>query len=141
MLNHRKEYEGTLEKYSKSLFQQVKYTKNDDGELVITNEKEVEGYFRYPDLTDQCIYLVQAIHETIKEEMPQELSFIQRYDAAKKAIQDIVDMPDKMINQILMFLHQNKGILAKKRRDYFSKLTDREMEQIQEVYSQIYHSD
>lgn len=138
MLNNRKEYDGILEKYSRPLLQRIKFTKDDEGELAIINESEVEGYFRYPDLTDQCVYLVRAAHETAREEMPQELRFMQCYDEAKKAIQKIVDMPEKMINQMMTFLHQNKGILAKKRRDNFSKLTDQEIEQIQSVYRQVY---
>ncbi|SJZ94964.1 Fic/DOC family protein [Chitinophaga eiseniae] len=141
MLNHKKEYDTTLEKYSTRLMNRIKYSRDGHGELTITNEADIEGYFRYPDLTDQCLYLVRAIHETIEEEMPEELTFILRFDEAKKAIQEIVDMPDKMITQMLKYLHQNKGVLAKKRRAEFSKLTDEEIEFMQEAYKIIYFPD
>jgi hypothetical protein len=52
--------------------------------------------------------------------MPVELLFIQRYDEVKKELQRIVDMPDKLINLMINFLHQNKGVFPKKKqRDFF----------------------
>lgn len=138
MLNNMKEYDTALEKYSKPLLQRVKYDKLDDGEIKITNEPEVEGYYRYPDLTDQCVYLIRTLHATLSEDMPGELLFIQRYDEAKKELQRIVDMPDKLITMMLTFLHQNKGVFPKRRRELFSKLTDEEIAKMQTAYQKIF---
>jgi hypothetical protein len=138
MLTHIREYDQVLEKYSKPLMQRIKYSKLDDGGLRITNAPEVEPYFRYPDLTDHCVYLIQAIHATITEDMPSELLFIQRYHETKKELQHIVDMPDKLINSMLAFLHQNNGVFPKRRRDYFPKLTDKEIALMQTVYRKIF---
>ena len=65
--------------------------------------------------------------------------FFQRYDEAKKELQRIVDMPDRDINQMLVFLHQNKGVLPKRRRDNFPKLLDEEIEQMQKAYADVYN--
>jgi hypothetical protein len=46
--------------------------------------------------------------------MPKELSFMKRFDESRRAVQQIVDMPDKLITMMLAFLHQNKGIFPKK---------------------------
>src|SRR5215470_18031009 len=107
MLNNMREYDAILEKYSKPLMERVKYLTSGIGEVEILNPKEVEGYFRYPELTDQCIYLIHTIHEAIREDMPKELTFVQRFDEAKRAVQQIVDIPDKNITRMLTFLHQN----------------------------------
>lgn len=141
MLNHIKDYDAVLEKYSKPLMQRIKYSKESNGELIVTNANEVEGYFRYPDLTNQCIYLAEIIRATLEEDMPNELTFLQRFDEAKKSLQNIVDMPDKDISMMLIFLHQNNGVFPKRRRDHFSKLTDQEIEQMQKSYREIYELD
>ena len=141
MLNHIKDYDNTLEKYSKPLMQRIRYEKKTNGEIFVTNVKDVEGYFRYPDLTEQCLYLIDTIHATLQEDMPAELTFLQRYDEAKKALQNIVDMPDRDINMMLIFLHQNKGVFPKRRRDQFSKLNDSEIEKMQNSYRTIYEMD
>jgi hypothetical protein len=70
--------------------------------------------------------------------MPEELLFIQRYDEVKQALQNIVDMPDRDINRMIMFLHQNKGVFPKRRREQFSKLTDQEINSMQAAYRKIF---
>ena len=138
MLNNIKDYDNILESYSKLLMQRIKYSKKEGGEIEVINKNEVEGYFRYPDLTDHCIYLAETIHATLKTDMPNELIFIQRYDEVKKALQHIVDMPDKDINLMILFLHQNKGIFPKRRREQFIKLTDGEIAKMQTTYKEIF---
>ena len=141
MLNNIKEYDTILEKYSKPLMQRIKFTSSEIGKVEVTNPKEVEGYFRYPELTDHCVYLLHTIHETVKVDMPKELDFVQRFDEAKKAIQQIVDMPDKLITLMLTFLHQNKGILSKRKREEFAKLTDEEISRMEQAYKLVYELD
>jgi Fic family protein len=139
MLNHIKDYDTILEKYSKPLMQRIRYDKKDNGEITVTNSDEVEGYFRYPDLTGHCIYLIQTIHATLEEDMPDELIFLQRYDEAKKELQRIVDMPDKDIDLMIIFLHQNKGIFPKRRREQFAKLTDEEILKMQTAFQNTFN--
>jgi len=141
MLNNIKDYDGILEKYSQPLMQRIRYDKKENGEVTVTNPEDVEGYFRYPDLTEHCIYLIQTIHATLEEDMPDELIFLQRYDEAKKELQRIVDMPDRDINLMIIFLHQNKGVFPKRRREQFSKLTDEEIQRMQLAYRMVYEMD
>ena len=141
MLNHIKEYDGVLEKYSKPLMQRIRYDKDETGKIAVTNPADVEGYFRYPDLTEHGVYLLETIHATLEEDMPNELTFLQRYDEAKRELQRIVDMPDRDINLMLIFLHQNKGVFPKRRREQFARLTDEEILRMQQVYQAIYEFD
>jgi hypothetical protein len=138
MLNNIRDYDAILERYSRPLMQLIKYDKNKEGGVEVLNPEEVEPYFRFPDLTEHCIYLAETIHATLKEDMPEELLFIQRYDEVKRALQNIVDMPDRYINLMIIFLHQNKGIFPKRRREQFSKLTDQEIERMQAEYRKIF---
>jgi hypothetical protein len=134
MLNNIKGYNQILETYSKPLMQRIKYAMSEKGEATVINADEVEGYYRYPDLTAQTIYLAEIIHATLNEDMPNELLFLQRYDEVKKEIQNIVDMPDKYINLMIIYLHQNKGIFPKRRRAEFVKLTDSEILAMQNAF-------
>jgi len=118
--------------------QRIQYTLSDNGEVTVNNKNEVEGYYRYPDLTPQATYLAEIIHATLREDMPEELLFLLRYDESKREMQKIVDMPDKEINWMLIFLHQNKGILPKRRREQFAKLTDEEIMAMQDAYKKVY---
>ncbi len=138
MLNNINAYDQILQTYSKPLMQRIKYSMNEEGEVTVKNAEEVEGYYRYPDLTPQATYLAETIHATVKEDMPEELLFLLRYDEAKKEIQKIVDMPDRDIDRMLVFLLQNRGVFPKRRRELFSKLTDKEIEAMEQAYRMVY---
>lgn len=138
MLSNIKEYDKALEAYSVPLMQRISYNKTPKEELVVTNPKEVEGYFRYPDLTPQSIYLAQIIEATIKDDMTDELEFLLHYDEVKKELQAIVDMPDKDTDLMIAFLHQNKGVLANRKRKQFDKLTDEEIVAMEIVFRNVF---
>lgn len=138
MLNHMREYDQALESYSKPLMQLVQYATKANNEVEIMNPGEVEGYFRYPDLTAQSIFLAQTMQATIADDMPEELDFIQRYDEVKRELQNIVDMPDKDLNLMIVFLHQNKGAFPKRRRKNFPKLTEEEIANMEQTYQEVF---
>ncbi|RFM28538.1 Fic family protein [Deminuibacter soli] len=138
MLNNMRAYDGALEKYSKPLIDRIKIETTVDTGIIIKNADQVKGYFRYPDLTAQCAYLVNVIHQTITEDMPEELDFLIRYDDIKKAVQNIVDMPDAKLRKLLNFLHGNKGLFPKRRRDEFRELTDDEIKRMEAAYHDIF---
>ncbi len=126
-----------MERYSKPILPFIKYSKNEAGELTTLNPLEIEPYYTYPDLTVQSVYLSKTVQKCVIEDMPNELDFIQLYDELKIEIQQLVDMPDKMINRFIMFLHQNKGVFPKRRREEFNKLTDDEIKRIEVIYKNL----
>ena len=139
MVNHIKEYDKALEVFSVPLMEKIRYEIKENLTLMVTNAAEVEGYFRYPDVTTQCIFLGNTIKKTITEDIYWEMEFLLKYDEAKAAIQEIVDMPDKDIDLMIKFLHQNKGILASRKRKHFDKLTDDEINQMEKVFKEIFN--
>ncbi len=134
MLNNRLDYDTALESFSKPILPFIKYSKNEAGELTVLNPLEIESYYAYPDLTIQSVYLARTVQKCVIEDMPTELDFIQLYDELKLEIQQLIDMPDKMINRFILFLHQNKGVFPKRRREEFNKLTEDEIKQIEVIY-------
>jgi Fic family protein len=139
MLQHISEYDRALERYSKPLMQRVKFSILEGGELKIDNPNEVCSYFRYPDLTGQSEYLAKSIFSTIQEDLSDELYFLQRFDELKKEIRQLIDMPDKPLNNIIMFLHQNKGIFPNRRKKQFEEITEEEFAALEKIYKEIYN--
>ena len=70
--------------------------------------------------------------------MTEELNFLARYDELKKDIQDLADMPDKEIDNIIILLHQNKGIFPNRRKNNFPKLTEGEFIAMEIIYREIF---
>jgi len=132
------EYDATLELLSKLIERKVKYDINDSGEMSVNNASDIEALFRYPDLTNQTVFLAKAIQSTVTIDIPEELLFLQYYDELKSNIQDIVDMPDNKVDRMILFLHQNKGKLASRKRKFYKELVDSEIKQMEKAYTQIF---
>lgn len=139
MVNNMKDYDAALESYSKPLMQRIKYKQDEKGEIIITNPQTVAPYFRYPDLTLQCAYLARTIQATIKEDLSEELYFLERYDELKKALQNLIDMPDRRLNELIVFLHQNKGIFPKRRKKNYEEITEAEFAKMEQIYQEIFN--
>jgi len=138
MVNNMKEYDDALEAYSKPLMYIIKYTKNEEQELLVLNASEVEGYYRFPDLTSQTEYLCKVIETAVSHDLPNELNFLQNYDEAKELMKQRVDMPDKLIDLFIRFTHQNNGIFPNRRRTTFQMLKDNEIEALQSIFQDIF---
>jgi Fic family protein len=128
-------YDACLEQFSKPLMAQVEYSLDDEGVLTVHNPGEIEGLYRYPDLTAQCEFLGRMLEETIRQAIPQEIRFLLKFDRARHAISEIIDMPDRKRESLLMRLSKNNGKLARKRRGVeFAELTDQEVAEIEAAY-------
>lgn len=74
--------------------------------MTITNPDEAAGHYRYPDLTAQVEYLMHVVDQTINTELVSEILFIRNYDAARSAIREVVDLPDRKLDKLIQLLHQ-----------------------------------
>jgi len=71
-------------------------------------------------------HLDECVAETIENDLREETPFIQRYDDALDETQGNRGIPDKRAS-LLVCLIENKGRLAKNKRDLFSEVTDEEL--------------
>jgi len=138
ILAHMDEYDATLEVLSKLIGGKVKYHLNDSGEMTVTNASKIKALYQFPDLTNHAIFLAKSIQSTVDKDLPDELLFLQCYDELKGNIQGIVDMPDHKIDRMIVFLHQNKGKLANRKRKFYQELSDTEIEQMEQAYIQVF---
>ena len=91
-------------------------------------------------MTSQSEALNEFVTKTIEEELVEELSFLANYDNTKKAIQDIIDMPDRLIDLFIQLCLQNNGSLsARKRSTHFDFLTDEELSSMEKAVKEGYN--
>jgi hypothetical protein len=138
ILANMDEYDTTLELLSKLIERKARYEIDDLGEMTVNNPSETEALYRYPDLTNHTVFLARAIQSTVNIDIPEELLFLQRYDELKRGIQNIVDMPDKKVDLMILFLHQNKGKLASRKRKLYKELSDNEIKEMEQAYLEIF---
>jgi Fic family protein len=126
MLKNPADYDASLEAFSRPLLGLIDYRLDEMGEMTVENDTAC--WYQYMDMTSQAEALYEFVTKTIEEELVEELSFLANYDNTKKAIQDIIDMPDRLIDLFIQLCLQNNGSLsARKRSAHFDFLTDEEL--------------
>lgn len=125
MLRQMDKYDETLEYFSRPLLERIEYRLNQRGEMTVLTDSV--AFYRYLDMTRIAERLFEFVEATIKDELAGELDFLARYDAIKRGLQEIVDMPDRRMDLFICLCLQNKGHLAKGKRDQFAGLTDDEI--------------
>jgi Fic family protein len=140
MLKAPADYDASLEAFSKPLMPLVEYSLDDEGRMTVRNDTAT--WYRYIDMTPQAEALFRFIERTINAELVEELSFLANYDRTKKAIQEIVDMPDQKIDLFIRCCLQNNGRLgARKRANHFDFLSDKEVGRMEEAVQSAYGTD
>ncbi len=132
MLKNSDTYDTSLESFSKKLIPLIDYTLDENGRMNVYSD--TVKWYRYIDMTIQTETLYDFVQWTIETELTNELKFIANYDRAKKAIQEIVDMPDRQIDLLIRFVLQNDGKLsAGKRKSYFDFLNEQEILKLEQA--------
>ena len=140
MLSNPAGYDTSLEAFSKRLMPLVDHALDDAGRLTVRNK--TEPWYRCIDFTAQSEALVGFLEQTIDQELEPELAFLASYDAAKTAIQDIVDMPDRRIDQFIQACRQNSGRLSgRKRVSHFAMLSDEEVAAMEQAVASAWRQD
>lgn len=138
MLKNPADYDASLEAFSRPLLQLINYQLNETGQMTVENDTAL--WYRYMDMTAQAEALYEFVIKTVEEELVDELSFLANYDHTKKAIQDIIDLPDRLIDLFIQLCLQNNGKLSvKKRSAHFDFLTDEELTAMEEAVKDGYN--
>ena len=138
MLNNSSDYNASLEAFSKPLLQLIDYQLNETGQMTVKNDTAC--WYRYMNMTPQAEALYEFVTITIEEVLVEEISFLANYDNTKKSIQNIIDMPDKLIDLFIQLCLQNNGNLsARKRMSHFDFLTDEELIAMEQAVKDSYN--
>ncbi len=80
-----------------------------------------------------------CVKKTIEEDLPRETEFLARYDRFRVRIEALVDMPERTVDLLFRFLHQNGGVLSKRaREEEFASLRDEEVTQVETAYREVF---
>ena len=137
ILNHIDDYRIVLESHSHPLLDFIEWKTTESNNVEVLNE--TIDYYRYFDATKQAEFLFDCVNDTIVNVIPNEVNYLQKYDAMKKYLDDVFQMPDKTVALLIRFLEQNNGILSKRALEKeFNVLSEIEIKEIEENYNSIF---
>lgn len=136
MLEKLDEYRKVLESYSHSLLDFIQWEKTSDNNVRVLNE--TIDYYRYFDATRLAEFLFDCVDYTIRKIIPEEVSYLQKYDAMKNWLDDRFQMPDKTVALLIRFLEQNNGKLSNRAKETeFVELSVEDVNEIEKNYKEI----
>jgi hypothetical protein len=139
MLNNLADYDASLEAFSRPLMALVEYSLDKEGRMTVPND--TARWYSYVDVTPQAEALFRFIEQTIDTELVEELVFLSNYDETKRAMQEIVDMPDRQIDLFIRHCLQNNGRLSsRKRASHFDSLSGDEIARMEQAIQSAYGS-
>lgn len=132
ILHDQAGYDAALEDFSNRVMPFVVYTIDpEDGSMQVTNE--TVALYRYPDLTAQIEALCGWFESAVRTELVAELDILRAFDAARSAMREVVELPDRreaLFLRLCVQNHQNgRGykLSRSKREKFFSDLEDAEV--------------
>ena len=130
-------YRTVLEDYSQRLLPVIEWNATPDGNVAVRSD--TGDFYRFFDATPHAELLYECVRKTIDEDLPRETEFLRRYDRFRAVVETVADMPERTIDLLFRFLHQNHGSLSKRAREKeFAPLTDAEGMQLEEAYKDLF---
>ncbi|NOY49412.1 MAG: cell filamentation protein Fic [Chlorobi bacterium] len=137
ILDHIVDYRKTLEQYSNPVLDFIDWKETKDHNIEVVNE--TIDYYRYFDATAQAEFLYDCVNDTIENIIPQEITYLQKYDTFKNYLDEEFEMPDRMIALLVRFLEQNEGKISKRAKEKeFNALSKQEIDAIEKNYRLIF---
>lgn len=138
ILDRIDDYRKVLESFSKPLLDFIEWKETAAHNVEILNN--TIDYYKYFDATMQAEFLYDCVNDTIKNIIPAEVTYLQKYDEFKRYLEEDFEMPDKLIATLVRFLEQNDGNLSKRAATKeFIALSGSEIHNIEDKFRKIFH--
>jgi hypothetical protein len=132
MLDWIDRYRETLQAHSARLMEYIEWTPTPKGNVEVLND--TADLYRFFDCTQVAEFLYSCVKRTIESDLPREIDYLTRRDEAVRDIMNLVEMPDLMAEQFVLFVHRNGGTLPNKRRKReFVALKEEELLELEEI--------
>jgi hypothetical protein len=132
MLDRIDDYRSTLQRHSGPLMPFIEWRPTPERNVEVLNA--TADLYRYFDCTEQAEFLYECVSRTVEHDLPREIDYLRRHDEAIRRIMDAIEMPDRVAEDLVMFVRQNKGKLSKNRREHeFKELSDDEVTLLERI--------
>src|SRR5204863_462944 len=113
MLDRIDQYRTALQSHSRPLMRFIDWRPTPQRNVEVLND--TADLYRYFDCTDTAEFLYACVQRTVQHDLPREIDYLRRHDEAMRRIMDAVEMPDRLAEDLVMLIRQNKGTLPRKR--------------------------
>jgi hypothetical protein len=137
MLDRIDDYRRTLQAHSAPLMDFIEWRPTAGHNIEVLND--TADLYRYFDCTEAAEFLYACVQRTVEHDLPKEIDYLRRHDEAMARIMEVVDMPDRLAQNLILFIRQNDGELSKRKREKeYSALTDDEVQELEGIVQDVF---
>ncbi len=137
MLDRIDDFRRTLQAHSSPLMPYIEWRSTERGNVDVLND--TADLYRYFDATENAEFLYSCVQRTVDHDLPHEIDRLRRHDEALRRIMNLVEMPDRVAEDVLMLIRQNNGVFPNRRRQKeFSALTNQEVRALETVVNEAF---
>jgi hypothetical protein len=139
MLDRIDDYRKALQTHSAPLMPFIEWRPTAGRNVEVLNE--TADLYRYFDCTEEAEFLYACVRRTVEQDLPREIDYLRGNDEAIRRIMDVIEMPDRVAENLVMFIRHNNGRLPKRRREgEFKTLCEDEVKLIEEIVNDAFEA-
>jgi hypothetical protein len=132
MLDRIDDYRKTLQTHSAPLMDFTEWRPTAEHNVEVLND--TADLYRYFDCTQAAEFLYACVQRTVEHDLPREIDYLRRLGEAMTRIMEMIEMPDRLAQNLILFIRQNEGTLSNRKREKeFSDLTDGEVQGLEKI--------
>ena len=137
MLDRIDDYRTILQRHSGPLMDFIEWRPAAAHNIEVLND--TADLYRYFDCTEAAEFLYACVRRTVEHDLPREIDYLCRHDQAITRIMERVEMPDRLVQSLIIYVRRNKGALPNRRREKeFSALTDDEVQSLESIIEDVF---
>ena len=130
-------YRDTLESYSQRLLPHIRWEPTEGFNVRVKND--TADFYRFFDATPHAEFLYDCVRQVIERDLPEECDWLRRYDAFRRRIGAMLEMPERTIDLLFRLLDQNDRILSRRARTKeLAALTDAKSKRVEAVFADVF---
>ncbi|MEX0901372.1 MAG: Fic family protein [Pseudohongiellaceae bacterium] len=132
MLDRIDDYKHILQHHSGPLMDFIEWRPTSDHNVEVLND--TADLYRFFDCTEAAEFLYACVDRTVAHDLPREIDYLARHDQAMAGIKEFIDMPDRLAQNLILFVRQYEGTLSNRKREKeFASLTEDEVLRVESL--------
>lgn len=128
-------YKRVLQSYSNQILPFIDWRPTEQNNIDVLND--TADYYRFFDATAQAEFLYRCVEQTIEQDLPDEVRFLEAFDRFRAEVQNVADMPTATVALLHKFLVQGNGRLSNRARENeFAQLNSDEVHRVEQLYGE-----
>ena len=116
ILKNQSKYDAVLESISRPIMAMLDWELDHDNDNRVIIGNDIDYMYRYPDYTEHVAFVYEMMNAAIAKDLLGEICLLLAFDVVKKAINEVVDIPNNKLDTVVSIIIQGGGLVSRNKR-------------------------